>query len=108
MRDFNAMPKGLSAKGKRAYHAIMAFLKERGLTDTGGCQTFYSPQEWAERGEQYCTRALLIVVYDGGMVRPCFNLDEGYVLYEAMQEALHKVGFWSEAGTGWYSGIYEE
>ncbi len=101
----NEMPVGLSSKGKRAYKAIIKALGDN--TDTGGCKTFYSPAEWKARGEEYCTRAELIVVYDGGSVAPYFEYDYGqYPLIELMNKALEEVGLYSEPGTCWYSGIY--
>ena len=103
-----SMPDGLSAKGKRAYKAIMQILIDNDALETGGCKTFYSPAEWKARGEEYCRNAELIVVYDGGAVAPFFNYDyECYPLIDIMDKALEKVGLYSEQGTCWYSGIYE-
>jgi hypothetical protein len=123
-------PKGLCPVGKKAYAAIVEYLRQRGMTNTGGCRAFYSPTEWRERGEEYGLKSKLIVVYDGGDLRPFFNMDatlevsvdlaefareEGldlpkqnpYAIYEAMQAELAKVGLYSEECTGWYAAIYE-
>ena len=101
----NEMPEGLSSRGQLAYNTIIQALGE--LNDTGGCKTFYSPAEWKARGEEYCTKAELIVVYDGGDVAPFFEYDYGYYsLMEIMSKALEQVGLYSEPGTCWYSGIY--
>ena len=103
--DLNAMPVGLSTKGKKAYKAIMKALGDN--TDTGGCKTFYSPAEWQARGEEYCKKAELIVVYDGGAVAPFFNYDYSqYDFCEYMNNALEKVKLYAEPATCWYSGIY--
>jgi len=107
--DLNVMPVGLSAKGKTAYKTIMAVLNDKcdGNVDTGGCKTFYSPAEWKARGEEYCTKAELIVVYDGGVVPCFFNSDyECYQCIELMDNELEKAGLYFEPATGWYGGVY--
>ncbi len=118
------MPKGLSPKARKAYETIVKFLKDREMTDTGGCKAFYSPQEWKGRGEQYGRDGILIVVYDGGDHGAAFNMDacldnaeflraEGlkvknpYETHEAMSAALSTVGCWVEECTGWYAAVYE-
>lgn len=128
-----ARPVGLSAIGNKAYDVIMAELKKNcgDMLSTGGCRTFYSPKEWEERGEEYARGSELVVVYDGGDVRPFFSMDAAYDLdmmlaehyraygksmpadykpyrrYEAMREKLAEVKVYPEEGTGWYSGIYK-
>lgn len=103
-----SIPTGLSRKGRQAAQAILKRLKDDENTDTGGCKTFYSPQEWKDRNENYGTESLLIVVHDGGDLVPYFNLD--YMCYdmeEKMQSALRTVGCYAEVCTGWYTAIYE-
>jgi hypothetical protein len=131
LKDPNAMPDGLSEKGKAAYHTIMAVLKKHEATDTGGCKSFYSPAEWRERGERYGTESELIVVYDGGDLRRFFNMDAAYSVdcmvaeqykaqghplpegykpyasYEGMQAELAKVGVFFEEATGWFAAVYK-
>lgn len=75
---------------------------------TGGCTPFYTSEAWAARGEDYGTKSKLVVVYDGGELRPFFSLDEGYTLYEKMRKALDEAGYWVEQCTGWYSAIYKK
>ena len=102
-----AKPKGLSADGNKAYAAIIAFLKKNDMTYTGGCKAFFSPQEWAERGEEYGLTSELIVVHDGGDLASIFNLDYGnYKLYDRMVKHLDKSDVWSEGCTCWYTAIY--
>ena len=113
--DCLAMPRGLDAKGKEAYKAIIAFLKKRGMTYTGGCKVFYSPQEWRQRGEKYGLKSKLIITYDGGDHARAFSMDHCYVTgaasdyepNEAMQKALKAVGCYAEECTGWYAAVYE-
>jgi len=120
--DLN-MPAGLDDAGRRAYEIIVAYLKKHGLTDTGGCKAFYSPAEWKAREEQYGAESHLVVVYDGGAVRPVFSMDAAYdldceiyretgkprtpySLYEGMQDKLREAGLYFEECTRWYSAVY--
>lgn len=104
----NAMPPGLCSDGQQVYNLVMGVAGELGLTQTGGCTTFYSPGQWKARGEHSCTDALLIVVYDGGDFAYLFQEgaeDDGYAAAQ-MSEALERSGFHAQAGSSWYSGIY--
>ena len=129
MNDFD-MPAGLSADGVKAYEAIKKCLNNFEGFDTGGCQSFYSPTEWEAKGEQYGTKSVLVVVYDGSDLRSYFNMDaayeggclladflrsEGkptsgincYETIEKVQEALKVAGFFVEECTGWYAAVYK-
>lgn len=100
-------PEGLSKDGNRAYDIIMTFLESRGMTDPGGCKTFYSPAEWKSRGEEYGRNSELVIVHDGGDVAAICNMDYGnYKLHDALQEALSTAGFYFEGCTCWYSAVY--
>jgi hypothetical protein len=120
--DF-AMPAGLTEPGRRAYEIIVAYLKERGFANNGTCKAFYAPAEWAAREEAYGTESHLVVVYDGGTIRPVFSMDAAYDLdcavyqetgktrtpyglYEGMQDKLREAGLYFEECTSWYSAIY--
>lgn len=106
-RDDLAMPAGLSSRGEQAWKTIRAFLKETGRESTGGCRAFYSPKEWAARGEEYGLKSELVVVYDGGEHRGCFNCDDGDGKEAAqLDERLAKVGLYVEECTGWYAAVY--
>ena len=117
------MPEGLADPGRSAYEIIVAYLKEHGFSDNGGCKTFFSPAEWAAREESYGTTAHLIVVHDGGAVRPVFSMDtaydldcavyqetgktrEPYQLYEGMQKKLREAGLYFDECTSWYCAVY--
>ena len=105
--DDLAIPDGLSPLGRRAAEVIKAVLKEHETTYTGGCKAFYAPTQWRERGEEYGLGSELIVVYDGGDLRPFFSTDEGaWSLLDVMNERLGEIGAYAEACTAWYSAIY--
>ena len=102
-----AIPAGLSPEGKAAAVVIATELK-KAKGSTGGCRAFYTPEEWAERGEQYGLNAELIVCHDGGDLAPMFNLDYmQYETYDKAAQALSKVGVWPEGCTSWYTAIYK-
>lgn len=102
------IPTGLSRKGRSAAAAIKKVLAQHGMTDTGGCRAFYTPKEWAERGEQYGTKSLLIVVYDGGDLYNFLSYNSEWAGgQDAMHKSLAAVGVYAESCTGWYSAIYE-
>ena len=110
------MPPGLNDAGQRAYKLIVEYLKRHNLTNTGGCKAFYSPTEWKDREEVYGSDAHLVVVYDGGDMRPVFNIGVAYYddcatrkpysLYEGMQAALREAGLYFDECTSWYSAVY--
>tara|TARA_Y100000296_G_scaffold84354_1_gene117467 strand:- start:54 stop:410 length:357 start_codon:yes stop_codon:yes gene_type:complete len=104
-----ALPANASPAAARARDAIVDRLVRDGNADTGGCHTFYTPEEWAARGEEYGLDSVLIVVHDGGGAAPYFNLDyEAYNKFDRMGTALGRAGFWPEACTCWYTAIYAD
>lgn len=108
------IPENLTGKGREAAETILAYLREREATYTGGCRTFYTPEEWAERGESYGRDSLLIVVYEGSDVAPFFSFDacyrtgaaSDYEPCESMSAKLREVGCFPEQCTTWYTAIY--
>lgn len=106
-----AIPEGLSPEGQKAAETIVAFATEKlgERPETGGCTTFYTPQQWRDRKEEYGLNSELIVVYDGGDIGPFFNYDyECYKLVDGMIDALDPVGVYPEPCTGWYTAIYKK
>lgn len=102
-----AKPEGLSELGSKAYDIIRAYLDRHHLDFTRGDKAFYSPAEWQARGEDYERNSELIVVYDGGDIRECFDPHEGWAHCEAMNEKLRDVGLYSEPCACWYAAIYK-
>ncbi len=98
------VPDGISERARRAIEAVMrAASPESG----GGCRAFYTPEEWAARGEEYGARSVLVVCHDGGDLAPFFNWDYGDAeSVERMRQELEKEGLYAEQCTSWYSAIY--
>jgi hypothetical protein len=70
-------------------------------------RTFLTPQQWAKRKEPYAENAIMVVIHDDYDVGPFFSYDAmDYEALEFMQKVLEQLGFYSEQGTAWYSGIY--
>ena len=117
------IPTDLSQRVQSLATDIVALLERDGATYTGGCRTFYTPQEWQERGEKYGEGSDLIVVYDGSDVAAHFSYDACYDRYdrsavkdlasdydtygrcERMAALLKRHGFYSEEGTRWFSVV---
>ena len=103
------MPDALSPEGQRAYAVVVAFMAKHDMLKTGGCKAFYSPDEWADRGEQYGLKSELVLVHDGGDLAAICNLDyERYPLHDGLQADLQAAGFFMEGCTCWYSAIYKQ
>lgn len=101
--DFR-VPGGASDKAKEAIRTIMSVAQpETG----GGCRAFYTPEEWAERGERYGTKSVLVVCHDGGDLTHSFNPDyRNHLAMEKLQAELGKLGLYAELCTSWFSAIY--
>lgn len=101
------IPDGLSPQGKNAATVIQEFLEEKGATFHGGGGRFYTPDEWADRGEQYGRSSLLVITHDGGDHAPAFNLDYGaYEFQDELVQRLRAHGLYVEQCTSWYSAVY--
>ena len=70
-------------------------------------QSFYTPEAWRARGEEYGCDSLLVVRHEGGDLAPYFSYDyEAYQQIEQMRQRLAEIGLYAEQCTGWYSAIY--
>jgi hypothetical protein len=97
------MPEGLCLSGRIAYHLIVGLAKAgRGglLPFTGGGKIFYSPMEWAQRGERYGRNSKLIVTYDGAP-----DIRDVVVRFSDGL-GLDRFGLFIEHISGWCSGVY--
>lgn len=105
-RDHWGIPEGLSDVGRLAAQTIKDVLKKYDHMHSGGQQVFMSPQEWKEHGHPK-TKALLVILHDGGDHRMYFDPDEGcYGCVDRMAKALEKIGLYTELGSSWYSTVW--
>ena len=76
--------------------------------NSGGCRTFWLPEEMKEHEPSMdATGVALVVMCDGGDFAPFFNMDYcDYTAFDRMSEALKKEGFYAEAQYGWLHYIY--
>lgn len=102
-----AIPRGLSREGRRAAKIILQCATRvlGHAPNTGGCVAFRTPAAHAESGEPYAHDGELVVVYDGGDLRPFFSCGDGIAYFEYMATALEEAGFYAEPGTSWYCAI---
>lgn len=74
----------------------------------GGCRAFYTPQEWAARGEEFGRESVLILLHDGGDLAPfCNPAYNRYQDLDKLGRALRKIGYYVEQCTCWYSAVYK-
>lgn len=103
------LPKG-SREAAKVARMVRDFAEANGLADTGGCRAFYTPKEWADRGEEYGRGSVLVIVYDGGDLRyaldPTACADAGWTLQDKLHRLLETAGYYAEPCTCWYSAIY--
>ena len=75
---------------------------------TGGCNTYYTVDEWKRRKEEFGLNSELIICHDGGDFALLCNWS--YCDYGAMdrfQDGLKKHGYYVEQCTCWYSAVYK-
>lgn len=106
-------PEGLCDDGNDCWFSLIERVeRHEGLSDTdelidtGGCKTFYTPKEWKERGEDYGTESLLVVVHDGGLLSYYLNIDYGDYDRYNLNEEFGGDKTYIEAATCWYSSFY--
>lgn len=110
------VPETLKGLAREAAEKVVAFIRTNHKAVFGqdkepsaGGKMFYTPKEWKARGELYGTKALVVVVHDGGDHAPYFNWDyECYKAVEGLTEELAKIGCFPEQCTCWYSAIYKD
>jgi len=76
---------------------------------------FYTPQEWADRGEQYGVNSEMVIVFEGNPLYHTLNMldvmgDFGPNIsrYDLFTEQLAELGFYIELGHSWNAGIYKQ
>lgn len=80
---------------------------DSGLLYTGGCDPFYTPESWLDRGEDFGTDSALVVVHDGGMISDAlgpYAVDDFFS--ERLRARLKELGYYLESCTAWYSAVY--
>ena len=106
-----AIPQDLTEIANEAAQIIRRFCKSHDLQ--AGQRVFYSPDEWAARGEEYGTNSLLIVIHEASEAGIALSMDGAYEmnrgnydLYEALRKELEKKHVYLEQATRWYSCLY--
>lgn len=99
-----ALGDALSDTAMEAYITIVTILARHGLTYTGGCKPFYTPQEWAQRKEKYGQNSVFVIVHDGGDLSSVFG--QFGDPYGEIVAALEKLNMYVEGCTGWHSAVY--
>lgn len=104
-----AAPADASPDCLKIWRVIIKFLEKKKHTYTGGCRAFYSGAEAGKYHGYDLSNAALVVHYDGGDLRYCFEtVWNSPHLVKQLQELIDKAGFWIEPQTNWASAIYKK
>ena len=102
-------PETVTNSGLKAWKVIMKFLLQKELGYTGGCKAFYGGEEAKKYHEWNLSEAALVVHYDGGDLRYCFNRDwDTPRLVDELEALLGEAGFYVERLTNWAAAIYKK
>jgi len=72
-----------------------------------GDHRFYTPKEWAARGEAHLNKSLLCLTFEGPIYDLInMNVRGGGKFVDEMTEALSKIGVYYELGYAWCLGVY--
>ena len=81
---------------------VIAWLEKH---EIGSDVHFHNPQEWADRGEDYCRSADLVMTFEGPLY-PILNYCEIPALVDEFFELCNGHNYYYEQGTSWYLGFY--
>lgn len=72
-------------------------------------KTFWTPEEWKDKGEDYGTESELVVCYDGlnSFSHICDTMSGSISAHEKLQDELFKAGYFFEQCTNWYGAVYK-
>jgi hypothetical protein len=70
--------------------------------------TFYSREEWRQKGHTNCEGAYLVMLYDGSPLYGYFNYpgDHEVALRDELDHLVEKFGYWYEQEYAWLCGFY--
>lgn len=104
--DFNT--EHLKGRAKRIAKAIAEQVTKdwERAPSGGGCTAFYTPKDWAARGERALHKdTVLVLVHDGGDLATYFGDDPWVEGRDAMTATIEKLGYRVEHGASWYSVV---
>jgi hypothetical protein len=107
------IPTPLKREGRRAAKIIRDYCQTHDLGSSE--RMFYSPKEWTERGEEYGTESLLVIVHEGCDASIAISLDGAYNSgafpsyrhYNELDKALRDEGLYLEGLYSWCSAVYK-
>lgn len=68
--------------------------------------SFYTPEEWRARGEEYCTDSKLILVFEGNLFSVMNGYTDSYKLYDEFDRFVRGFGYYFDLGNAWNMGFY--
>jgi hypothetical protein len=104
------IPESATFSQRKAMEYIRAFFSKRQRLYTGGCRSFYTPEQWnaKESADLNVRTAVAVICGDGGEVSYAINSMKGDVaFYRAFNAHLEAAGLYTESLTCWATAIYE-
>ena len=98
-------------KDRRPTHArirrVIEGVCRKHLGKNLGDHQFYTPKEWAARGEPYLNKALLCMTFEGPIYDLInMNARNGAAFVDDLTNALSGIGVYYELGYAWCLGVY--
>jgi len=76
--------------------------------DGGGCPAFITPAQRRRMGWSPVKGTVMVLVFDGGDLAPYMNPNYGdKAKYNAMQDLIRRMGYWTEYETGVEASVYK-
>lgn len=104
------IPTPLTPAGRRAAEIIRDYCSKHDLGP--GERMFYTPEEWSERGEEYGTDSVLVVVHEACDAAIAISMDGAYYSnasykhFGRLDQQLRSKGMYLEGMYSWCSAVY--
>lgn len=100
----------LRGDAKKLAEAIKKLVREMNGSepDGGGCPAFITTAQRRRMGWSPVKGTVMVLVFDGGDLAPYMNPDYGdKAKYNAMQDLIRRMGYWTEYESGVEASVYK-
>ena len=100
----------LRGEAKKLAEAIKKLVRDMNgeEPDGGGCPAFITPAQSRRMGGSPVKGTVMVLVFDGGDLAPYMNPDyENKAKYNAMQNLIRRMGYWTEYESGVEASVYK-
>lgn len=85
---------------------IFLHFEDEGLVQ-GNDRSFYTKEEWADRGEDYCNDSPIVMCFEGDWyMKFNYHDPDSHQIMEQVSERLKEIGYYYEQGHAWNCGFY--